>query len=183
MTKTVASFSEITPAIYIAYGANLPHDELNPLQALHTVVKRLCQYGIKVTQISSLWRSQAWPNPEYPPYHNAVFAVTTTLKPQRLLIQLHALEAEAGRVRGSQPNQPRVLDLDLIAYGNVVIDGDIILPHPRAHERGFVMGPLAEIAPDWSHPVLGLSARDLYARVTVGTDAYPAEDTSALLSD
>lgn len=181
MSKTVAPFSEFTPGIYIAYGANLPHDHLNPLQALHRVVKRLCQSGIRVTQISSLWRSQAWPNPEYPPYHNAVFAVATTLEPGFLLKRLHELEAEAGRVRGAESNAPRVLDLDLIAYGDKVSEAAPILPHPRAHERGFVMGPLAEITPDWRHPVLGLSAQELSAQVTVGRDAYPAEDTSGLL--
>lgn len=183
MSKTVAPFSEFTPGIYIAYGANLPHDGLNPLQALHRVVKRLCQSGIKVTQISSLWRSQAWPNSEYPPYHNAVFAVTTTLEAGFLLKRLHELEGEAGRVRGAESNAPRVLDLDLIAYGDMVGEGDLVLPHPRAHERGFVMGPLAEIAPDWRHPVLGVTARELFTRVTVGVDAYPAEDASGLLID
>lgn len=181
MSKTVATLSEAAPDIYIAYGANLPHEYLNPLQALNRVVKRLCLHDIKVTQISSLWRSEAWPDPEYPPYNNAVFAVSTTLMPEGLLSALHALETQDGRVRGVAINQPRVLDLDLIAYGDVVRQGDLVLPHPRAHERGFVMGPLAEIAPQWRHPVLGLSARELYARVTVGTDAYPAVDTSALL--
>lgn len=181
MSITVSALSANGPDIYIAYGANLPHEYLNPLQALERVVKRLCLDDIKVTQISSLWRSQAWPDPDYPPYHNAVMAVCTTLKPDDLLRYLHAVEAETGRVRGEKSNLPRVLDLDLIVYGDVVRQGDLVLPHPRAHERGFVMGPLAEIAPDWRHPVLGLSARELYARVTVGTDAYPAEDTSALL--
>lgn len=74
-------------------------------------------------------------------------------------------------------NTPRVLDLDLIAWGDVVIADDrgLTVPHPRAHERGFVMGPLAEINPDWVHPILKLTARQLAAQVTVGADAYPVD--------
>jgi len=94
---------------------------------------------------------------------------------------LHRLEAEAGRVRDGPANAPRTalknaprtLDLDLIAYGERIIDeGGLVVPHPRAHERAFVMGPLAEIAPEWVHPVLKRTAAALYRSATVGTDAY-----------
>jgi len=75
----------------------------------------------------------------------------------------------------------RTLDLDLIAYQDQVIDTvEIVLPHPRAHERGFVMGPLAEIAPEWVHPVLKRTAADLYGAVTVGRDAHIAEATDTI---
>jgi 2-amino-4-hydroxy-6-hydroxymethyldihydropteridine diphosphokinase len=86
---------------------------------------------------------------------------------------LMEVEGEFGRRRG-EANAPRTLDLDLIAYGREVIDRPgLIVPHPRAHERLFVMGPLAEIAPDWRHPVSVLTARDLAARAAVGRDATP----------
>ena len=79
-----------------------------------------------------------------------------------------------GRRRGTGVrNAPRTLDLDLIAYGEKVRATTPVLPHPRAHERGFVMGPLSEIAPDWTHPALGRTAAELYAAVTVGRDAQP----------
>lgn len=166
--------------IYIAYGANLPRGQLSALQAFLQVVKQLRGQGVIVQALSSLWLSRAWPDPSDPPYRNAVIKVATDKSPQDLLAYLHATEAEAGRVRTASDqicvNAPRTLDLDLLAYENEILsEGGLILPHPRAHERGFVMGPLAEIAPGWVHPVLGRTSAELYASVTVGRDAHPVE--------
>ena len=95
------------------------------------------------------------------------------LSPDALLGALQDQEREFGRVRGLT-NAPRTLDLDLIAHGRTVIDGGrLFLPHPRAHERAFVMRPLAEIAPAWRHPVSGETAAALAAAASVGTDAAP----------
>ncbi len=83
------------------------------------------------------------------------------------------LEARFGRHRAAA-NAPRTLDIDLIAYGRRVIEEPgLIVPHPRAHQRRFVMGPLAEIAPEWRHPVLGKTAERLAASATVALDAAP----------
>ncbi len=86
---------------------------------------------------------------------------------------LLAVERDFGRCRG-ELNGPRTLDLDLIAYGalRLEIEG-LVLPHPRAHQRRFVMGPLAEIAPDWTHPGLGETAAALAAKAIIGADAAP----------
>ena len=84
---------------------------------------------------------------------------------------MREIEARFGRLRG-EPNAPRTLDLDLIAHGRTVVDDEVLtLPHPRAAQRLFVMGPLAEVAPGWAHPVLGLSAAALATRAVVGRDA------------
>jgi 2-amino-4-hydroxy-6-hydroxymethyldihydropteridine diphosphokinase len=89
---------------------------------------------------------------------------------------LLGLEAGFGRRRGT-PNAPRTLDLDLIAYGRIVVDEPgLILPHPRAHQRRFVMAPLAEIAPEWVHPLLGVAARDLALEALTGADAAPLDE-------
>jgi 2-amino-4-hydroxy-6-hydroxymethyldihydropteridine diphosphokinase len=86
---------------------------------------------------------------------------------------LGRIEQAFGRTRGTR-NAPRTLDLDLIAYGREVGERDeLILPHPRASDRLFVMGPLAEIAPGWRHPVLGETAEALAKAATVGVDARP----------
>ena len=87
---------------------------------------------------------------------------------------LGRIEDAFGR-RRSVRNAPRTLDLDLIAYGRSSGDLEgLILPHPRAAERRFVMGPLAEIAPDWRHPTGGRTARELAASASIGSDARPA---------
>jgi 2-amino-4-hydroxy-6-hydroxymethyldihydropteridine diphosphokinase len=85
--------------------------------------------------------------------------------PTELLARLMAIEAAAGRVR-SVRNAPRVLDLDIIAIGKLVRAApDPILPHPRAHERAFVLAPLAEVAPGWVHPVLDRSVGELLGKI------------------
>lgn len=160
-------------AVIIAYGANLTLQGLTTSQAFTAVVKSLEAQEMRVLQASRLWRSKAWPDERDPPYFNAVMRVATEASPEDVLARLHAIEAGAGRDRGGARYAPRTLDLDLIAYGRRVSAGDLVLPHPRAHERGFVMGPLSEILPDWVHPVLGRTAAALYAEVTVGRDAQP----------
>jgi len=95
------------------------------------------------------------------------------MPPQAVLEALSSIEQAFERKRIAR-NAPRTLDLDLIAYGRQVIEAPgLSVPHPRAHERRFVMGPLAEIAPAWVHPVLGKTAAELAASATVGTDAAP----------
>ena len=108
-----------------------------------------------------------------PEYRNGVAIVEADGPPQAVLACLLQVETALDRERGAR-NAARTLDLDLIAHGRTVIDTPgLTLPHPRAHERRFVMGPLAEIAPGWVHPVLGMTAAGLAAAATVGTDATP----------
>jgi 2-amino-4-hydroxy-6-hydroxymethyldihydropteridine diphosphokinase len=129
--------------------------------------------GLRVIARSGWWTSAAWPDPAAPAYLNGVVLVETALDPRQTLAALHAIERDFGRER-HEPNAPRTLDLDLIAHGRAVIEGEgIAVPHPRAHDRLFVMGPLAEIAPGWLHPVLGVSAADLAERASIGRDAAP----------
>ena len=99
----------------------------------------------------------------------------TALSPREALAAALELEARFGRRRTTQ-NAPRTLDVDLVAYGRRVIDEPgLAVPHPRAHQRRFVMGPLAEIAPEWVHPTLGATAAALAATATVGLDAIPID--------
>jgi 2-amino-4-hydroxy-6-hydroxymethyldihydropteridine diphosphokinase len=129
--------------------------------------------GLRVLRRSTWWRSAAWPDPTEPAYLNAVVLVETTLGPREVLEAALAIERAFGRARGT-PNAPRTLDLDLIAYGRQALDEPgLTLPHPRAHERRFVMGPLAEIAPDWTHPVQRKTAAELVVAAIVGADAQP----------
>jgi 2-amino-4-hydroxy-6-hydroxymethyldihydropteridine diphosphokinase len=95
---------------------------------------------------------------------NQVIGGNTQQSPRELLGTCLALESAHGRVR-SVPNAPRTLDIDILFYDDLVIDTpELVLPHPRLHERRFVLVPLVEIAPELVHPRLGLSARELLAR-------------------
>lgn len=121
---------------------------------------------------SSWWRSAAWPDPSDPAFLNGVVIVRTELDPHALMAALGRIEEVFGRERDRR-NAPRTLDLDLIAYGRLSGDMEgLILPHPRAAERLFVMGPLAEIAPAWRHPAGGQAA-SLAEAATVGRDSRP----------
>ncbi|MEO6340750.1 MAG: 2-amino-4-hydroxy-6-hydroxymethyldihydropteridine diphosphokinase [Caulobacteraceae bacterium] len=158
-------------AIVTALGSNLAGGRASSVAVLEAAVARFEAIGLKILSLSSFWRSASWPDPTQPDYINAVALVETSLGPEAALAALHHLEAEFGRQRG-EANAPRVLDLDLIAYGRTVSDMPA-LPHPRAADRLFVMGPLAEIAPGWRHPVLGETASVLAERARVGADATP----------
>jgi 2-amino-4-hydroxy-6-hydroxymethyldihydropteridine diphosphokinase len=160
-------------AVVVALGGNLAGEYASSEALLNAALARFPQAGLPVLARSRWWRSAAWPDPDGPEYRNGVVLVETNGGPDAVLRALFALESEFGRRRGA-PNDPRTLDLDLIAHGRRVLDTpDLVLPHPRAHQRLFVMGPLAEIAPGWRHPVSGRTASDLAAAATVGRDATP----------
>jgi 2-amino-4-hydroxy-6-hydroxymethyldihydropteridine diphosphokinase len=159
--------------VVIGLGSNLPGAYDSREALLEAALRRLAQQGLSVLARSGWWRSKAWPDPTAPEYRNGVVLAAPGAGPEATLEALMAVEADFGRRRGAA-NAPRTLDLDLIAYGRLVAEGPgLVLPHPRAHERRFVMGPLAEIAPDWRHPVLGTTAAALAASATVGADATP----------
>ena len=160
-------------AVVVALGSNLPGVFGSSRALLQNALARLPDAGVNVLRASPLWRSASWPDPNEPDYLNAVVLVETDMAPQALMAALHALERDFGRCRES-PNSPRTLDLDLSAHGRTVIDaGELVLPYPRAAARRFVMGPLAQIAPAWVHPVTGLTAAELFETADVGMDAAP----------
>jgi len=160
-------------AIVLALGGNLAGDYPSLEALLEAAVLAFPGAGLTILRRSGWWRSAAWPDPSAPAYLNGVVSVETALGPRELLAALQALEASFGRTRGAQ-NAPRTLDIDLIAYGRQIIDEPgLTVPHPRAADRRFVMGPLAEIAPDWAHPVVGRSAAELSDAARVGIDAAP----------
>jgi 2-amino-4-hydroxy-6-hydroxymethyldihydropteridine diphosphokinase len=159
---------------YIALGSNLAGRFADPAAAVEAAMRALEISNIKVIARSRLYRSAAWPDPADPEFINAVAAVRTNLPPADLLARLHAIEAEFGRVR-RYPNAPRPLDLDIIDSDGLTSapGASPILPHPRMVHRAFVLLPLAEIAPDWRHPVTGAGIADLVRALPVPTGATP----------
>lgn len=137
---------------YVALGANLGE----PVKHLRAAVDDLGTLpGTQVTARSSLYRSAPVGLIDQPDFINAVVAVDTEQPALELLRQLLAIEARHGRLR-SVPNAPRTLDLDLLLYGELQMqETELTLPHPRMHQRAFVLLPLLEIAPDLILPALG----------------------------
>ena len=162
-------------AVIVALGGNMAGDFGSSEALLEAALAGFAEAGLPVLLRSSWWRSAAWPDPNAQEYRNGVVLVEAQLSPQELIRTLFTIEARFGRARGAR-NASRTLDLDLIAYGRLVSDDpEMTLPHPRAHERLFVMGPLAQIAPRWRHPVLGLTAAELARTASVGRDATPVQ--------
>lgn len=163
----------------LALGANLSCWAGQPEAALRVALGRLGSEGLGLRAVSRFWRTPAYPAGSGPDYVNAAAVVAAgAMAPEAVLAALHRVEAGLGRVRDGTRWGARVIDLDLLAMGAEVrpdaatqdrwralpaaaqaqvAPDRLILPHPRLQDRGFVLAPLAEIAPGWVHPRLGQS--------------------------
>jgi 2-amino-4-hydroxy-6-hydroxymethyldihydropteridine diphosphokinase len=142
--------------ILIAIGANLPGpDGSSPFETCKKAAELLQQLNrLSFVALSGWYRTRAWPNADQPDYCNGVIRLEGAADPADLLGACMSLEARFLRVR-EQANGPRTLDLDLIdVNGMIRTSPDPILPHPRAHLRGFVLRPIMDVAPGWRHPVM-----------------------------
>jgi len=161
-------------SIFIGLGANLPHDRYgSPRKTLEAALIELGHHGVQVVRVSPWYRTAPVPASDQPWYVNAVAEVASGLSADALLEELHAVEAGFGRAR-TVLNAARWVDLDLLDFrGEVAAGGPgrATLPHPRLSGRAFVLLPLADLAPDWRHPVTSTPIREL-----VG--ALPADQTA-----
>jgi 2-amino-4-hydroxy-6-hydroxymethyldihydropteridine diphosphokinase len=150
--------------ILIGIGGNLASARFGPpRQALAAALAALETEGVHIIARSAWYRTEPVPRSEQPWFNNAVASLATALPAPNLLAVMQGVETRFGRVRGER-NAARVLDLDLLDYrGQVIETATLVLPHPRLHERRFVLAPLAEIAPAWHHPLLGVTAEQLLA--------------------
>ncbi|MDE1147946.1 MAG: 2-amino-4-hydroxy-6-hydroxymethyldihydropteridine diphosphokinase [Azospirillaceae bacterium] len=154
--------------ILVGVGSNLSVPGIGgPREVVEAAVAALAGEGVSVAALSPWYRSAPVPLSDQPWYVNGVLSVATDLDPPALLARLHAVEEAFGRVR-RQVNEARVLDLDLVAYGGYVRETAPVLPHPRMHQRAFVLLPLRDLVPGWRHPVSGLSVDALIAALPPG---------------
>ena len=164
--------------IILALGSNLDGAFGTPYQSISRALDELAASGIEIQVTSRLHRTRAHGGHPQPDFLNAIATVHTPLPAYALLGILKRIEAQAGR-RGSTRARrwiPRPLDLDIVSYKGLIYNwkmnqplegGRVVLPHPRAHERAFVLRPLCEVAPFWHHPVFGLTAVEFLKRPTV----------------
>lgn len=167
---------------FLGLGGNLPFAGRLPIETLAAAVPQLELAGLRILAVSAAYGSAPVPASDQPDFTNAALKAETTLSAEELLGICKSVERLFGREPGSRWSA-RTLDVDILAYGDQVVpheaawrqaaDGydpadkpdDLVVPHPRLHKRAFALAPLADIAPDWHHPVLGKTARRLLADV------------------
>ena len=163
-------------SVFIGLGANLPHERFgSPRRTLEAALAELGRRGVRTVRVSPWYRTAPIPASDQPWYVNAVAEVASDLPADALLAELHAVEAAFGRARMVR-NAARPIDLDLLDFhGEIAAGGPgrATLPHPRMTDRAFVLLPLADLAPEWRHPVSGLSVRTLI-------EALPADQIAVL---
>lgn len=148
------------PTIYLALGANLGDRMENIWRAVAALPP-----AVSVTALSSVYETPPWGYTDQPAFLNMALASETELDPLALLAFLKKLETDLGREKTFR-NGPRLIDMDILFYDDLVFDqSELIIPHPRLHERAFVLIPLNDIAPDLMHPVLKRTIRDLLKEV------------------
>jgi 2-amino-4-hydroxy-6-hydroxymethyldihydropteridine diphosphokinase len=162
---------------YVALGSNLGDRAARLARARDALA---AAPDVRVVGASRIWETEPVGPPGQGPYLNAVLALETRLSARALLERLLAIERAVGRDRARESERwgPRVLDLDLLLYDDVRLrEPGLVVPHPRLQERAFVMEPLAELAPDLVHPVLGgtLAAHRAALRPAEGVRPWAGE--------
>jgi 2-amino-4-hydroxy-6-hydroxymethyldihydropteridine diphosphokinase len=155
--------------IIIGIGSNLAaNGYASPLATGLAALDGLAAPHLHPVACSPWYESAPVPASDQPWFANAVALVETEREPEFVLDWLLTVEERFGRVRGER-NAARTLDLDLIDYDGLILDTPrLVLPHPRMHERRFVLAPLCDLAPGWRHPLLGTAATELLARLPPG---------------
>lgn len=149
--------------VYLALGSNLGDREENLKQAIASLPPQM-----DVKARSHIYETPPWGYEEQPRFLNQVLKTQTYLQPEPLLKHIKRLEVALGR-KASFQNGPRLIDIDILLYDDVVLNTPLLtLPHPRMHERGFVLLPMMDIAPDLVHPVTKKSVREMLISCNLG---------------
>ncbi len=144
-------------AIYILLGSNLGERQTN----LDYASELLSHFVGDIVQQSSVYETMPWGKEEQPPFYNQILYLMTDLTPEHLMLTALQIEEKLGRVR-KQKWQERIIDIDILYYGNQIIDtAQLSVPHPEIQNRRFTLVPLVEIAPNFTHPILKKTSLEL----------------------
>ena len=147
---------------YLGFGANLGDRKENLAQAINVLNSRP---DLAVLRTSGIYETEPWGLTDQPKFLNMVAEIATSISPGELLVRVKKLEKEMGREDGPRLG-PRLIDIDILLLEDLVMDEpELIIPHASLHLRAFVLVPLAELAPDSVHPVLGVTIGDLAGQV------------------
>lgn len=145
--------------VYLSTGSNMGDRELNLLRAIGEIGTIA---DLKITALSRFYETEPIGPVSQNAFLNAVLRAETTLSPRQLLTALQRIETEVFHRKRMVAQGPRTMDIDILFYGDLVLDdADLTIPHPRIHERRFVLEPLSEIAPEFVHPVRGKTISEL----------------------
>ena len=177
---------------FIALGSNLETQKLSRLEIINTALGHFSQFKIILIKVSSFWESRSYPDKSQPNFINAVSEVHSELNPYQILHELKTIETKMGRKNNTRWGN-RVLDLDIIGSGSIILPNnfefnkwlkmplhkqikiqpdELILPHPRIQDRLFVLKPLDEVDPNWTHPVLNKTSFELINRKSWGEENF-----------
>jgi len=149
--------TDTTATVYLSLGSNLGDRRANLITALNTL-----KQNVRIIKISAVYDTAPMENTNQGRFLNIAIEATTALTPRELLKFVKGIEWRMGRNLKAAPNSPRPIDIDILFYGDTIINAPaLVIPHPRLHLREFVLAPLAEIAPDFVHPVLNKTIREL----------------------
>ncbi len=164
--------------VYLSLGSNLGDREAN----LQDAIRRLAALG-EVLAVSSFYETEPVDFTRQPWFLNCAVALATEKMPRQFLAALQGVEKAMGRQR-TQPKGPRVIDLDIVLFGNSIVDtAGLTIPHPSLHQRRFVLEPLAEIAPEQRHPVFKRTIRELRDALPAGPPAVRKVPLSGTQAD
>jgi 2-amino-4-hydroxy-6-hydroxymethyldihydropteridine diphosphokinase len=151
--------------VYLGIGSNLGNKRRNIENAKYLLEKN----SIKIVKSSNIYETYSWPNKNHPKFYNIVIKIITKLKPTNLFFTIKNIEKKFGRKK-SQTNSPRTCDIDILDYKGLSYklyakNNKLLIPHPRLHNRNFVLFPLFEIEKNWKHPLKKTKIQDLIGKL------------------